>query len=312
MNAFICSAAALVAALTVAAPGAASAQPSRQPDTDQTVPVPRGTQLFVNNFAGEVIVRAWERDQVRVQAEHSSRIRVNIRQADNALRINANSSAGTPSVDYDIRVPAWMPVRVSGPFNYVEVDGTQADIYAENVRGDIRVKGGSGVVNLKTIEGEIRVEDAKGRITVSSVNEGVTLVRPSGEVSAETINGEITFSDARASSVEATTVNGDVRYVGTIAGNGLYRFNTHQGDVTMGLQDQVNATVSVRSYRGEFRSSFPFKADTNGRGRRQTFTIGAGTAQIELESFGGDIQLRRTSELAPEKSKEKTKQKDEG
>jgi DUF4097 and DUF4098 domain-containing protein YvlB len=302
MTALIRDRAALLAALMLAAPGALSAQPSPRPsDTDQTIAVSRGAQLFVNNFAGEVVVRAWDRDQVRVQAHHSGHVRVNIRQADNAVRVSASSSSGAPSVDYDIQVPAWMPVRVNGQFNYVEVDGTQADVYAENVRGDIRVKGGSGVVSLRSIEGEIRAEDSKGRITVSSVNEGVMLVQPSGEVSAETINGEITFTDARASSVDATTVNGDVRYTGTIGDKGLYRFNTHQGDILLGVREPVNATISVRTYQGDFQSSFPFKAENNGRGRRQTFTIGTGEAQIELESFGGDIRLRRASEMAPER-----------
>ena len=301
-----CLAAIFIAAAPIAAT-TAHAQGAQKPDTDQTVPVNRGTQLFVNNFAGEVVVRAWPQDQVRVQARHSSRVRVNVRTAENAVRVNSSSSAGTPSVDYEIRVPAWMPVRVNGQFDYIEVDGTQADIYAENVRGDIRVKGGSGVVSLKSIEGEITTEDTKGRLTVSSVNEGLTLVRPAGEISAETINGEITFTDANPTSVEVTTVNGDVRYTGVIADNGLYRFNTHQGDILIGVQDRVNATVSIRSYQGDFRSSFPFKAENAARGRRQTFTVGTGTAQIELESFGGDIRLMRTREMPADKRKEKNK-----
>jgi DUF4097 and DUF4098 domain-containing protein YvlB len=307
MNSFLrYAAAALIAASTaIVQVAAADAQTSRPPDTDQTVPVTRGTQLFVNNFAGEVVIQGWAQDQVRVQARHSSHIKVNVRSAENAIRITSASSSGTPSVDYDIRVPAWMPVRVNGQFDYIEVNGTQADVYAENVRGDIHVKGGSGVVSLKSIEGEVTAEDTKGRLTVSSVNEGITLIRPSGEISAETINGEITFTDARANSVEVTTVNGDVRYTGIIADNGLYRFNTHQGDVLMGVQDRVNATVSVRSYQGDFRSSFPFKAENTARGRKQTFTIGAGSAQIELESFGGDVRLMRSSEIPPEKKKDK-------
>ncbi|MGE5813097.1 MAG: DUF4097 family beta strand repeat-containing protein [Acidobacteriota bacterium] len=311
MNAFIRYASAALVTAALAIPGGrADAQPARTPDTDQTVPVTRGTQLFVNNFAGEVVVQAWQQDQVRVQARHSSHVRVNVRTAENAVRLSSASSSGTPSVDYDIRVPAWMSVRVNGQFDYIEVDGTQADVYAENVRGDIHVKGGSGVVSLKSIEGEITAEDTKGRLTVSSVNESIALLRPSGEISAETINGEITFTDARANSVEVTTVNGDVRYTGLISDNGLYRFNTHQGDILIGVQDRVNATVSIRSYQGDFRSSFPFKAENTARGRRQTFTVGTGSAQIELESFGGDIRLLRTSEMPPEK-KEKDKSKDE-
>lgn len=283
---------------------------ARPPETDQTLPAARGTQLLVNNFAGEVVVHAWERDQVRVQARHSGHVRVNVRQADNAIRVGSSSSSGVPSVDYDIRVPPWMPVRISGQFNYVEVEGTQADISAETVRGDVRVKGGSGVISLKSIEGDVYAEDTKGRVSVSSVNEGVTLVRPSGEVSAETINGDIRITDARANSAEATTVNGDVRFTGVVADNGLYRFNTHQGDIVMGVQDKPNATVSVRTYQGDFRSSFAEKVADVRRGRRQTFTIGSSGAQIELESFGGDIRLRRIGELPAEKPKEKDKGKD--
>lgn len=307
MKPIFCSSAIAImtAGLALMPPAAASAQPVMQrADTDQTVQVARGTQLFVNNFAGEVVVQAWPQDQVRVQARHSSGVRVNIRPAENALRVNSSSSSGAPSVDYAIHVPVWMSVRVSGQFNYIEVDGTQADVYAENVRGDIRVKGGSGVISLKSIEGDVYAEETKGRLTASSVNENVTLVRPSGEISAETINGEITLTDARANSVEAATVNGDVRYTGVVADNGLYRFNTHQGDITMGVQDRVNATVSIRTFQGDFRSSFPFKAENTSRGRRQTFTVGSGSAQIEMESFGGDVRLMRAGEL-PEKKKNK-------
>lgn len=303
----------VVAALFAAAAwaGPASAQQSqRKPDSDQSVKVARGAQLFINNFAGEVVVHAWNRDEVRVLGQHSSRVKVSIRESENGVRVTSSSSSGTPSVDYDISVPAWMPVRVTGTFNYVQVDGTQADIAAETVRGDIRVKGGSGIITLKSIEGEVYVEDAKGRINVSSVNEGITVVRTSGEISAETINGEITITDAKANGAEATTVNGDVRYSGTIVDNGLYRFSTHQGDILMGVPDKVNATVSVRTYQGDFRSSFAVNAGEVRRGRRQTFSMGSGTAQIELESFGGEIRLRRISEM-PAPRERKHEQDDE-
>lgn len=297
------------AALIAAAwPCAAGAQPgARKPETDQTVAVTRGAQLFVNNFAGEVVVHAWDRDQVRVVGRHASRVKVNVRQMDNAVRVSSGSSSGTTSVDYDISIPAWMPVRVTGQFNYVEIEGVQADVSAETVRGDIRVKGASGIISLKSIEGAVYAEDARGRITASSVNEGVTLVRVGGEVHAETINGEITITESKANSAEGTTVNGDVHYTGTIADSGLYRFTTHQGDILMGVPEKLNATVSVRAYQGDFRSSFAVNAGEVRRGRRQTFTFGAGNAQIELESFGGDIRLRRTSEIPPVRDKAKDK-----
>src|SRR4029453_5316543 len=39
--------------------------PEGSPRTDQTVDVTKGTRLVVSNNAGEVLVRSWDRDQVR-------------------------------------------------------------------------------------------------------------------------------------------------------------------------------------------------------------------------------------------------------
>src|SRR4029450_708861 len=90
-----------------------SSQPARRnrpPDTDETVAVSKGTRLSVSSFAGEVQIRGWERDSVRVQAYHSARSRVTIKPGTAGLSV---SSSGVPgAVDYDISVPARMPVKV--------------------------------------------------------------------------------------------------------------------------------------------------------------------------------------------------------
>ena len=41
--------------------------------TDQTVNVAKGTKLDVNNFAGDVNVKVWDKDAVRVEVNHSDR-----------------------------------------------------------------------------------------------------------------------------------------------------------------------------------------------------------------------------------------------
>ncbi len=47
--------------------------PEGSPKTDQTVDVTKGTRLVLTNNAGEVVVRSWDKDQVRIQATHSAR-----------------------------------------------------------------------------------------------------------------------------------------------------------------------------------------------------------------------------------------------
>src|ERR1700752_1630708 len=47
--------------------------PEITPRTNQEVPVTKGTRLVLNNNAGEVVVRSWDRDAVKVEATHSDR-----------------------------------------------------------------------------------------------------------------------------------------------------------------------------------------------------------------------------------------------
>ena len=53
--------------------------------TDQTVQVAKGTKLDVNNFAGDVNVKVWDKDAVRVEVNHSDRETVDIKQGEQSL-----------------------------------------------------------------------------------------------------------------------------------------------------------------------------------------------------------------------------------
>ena len=76
--------------------------------TDQTVNVAKGTKLDVNNFAGDVIIKVWDRDAVRVEVTHSDRESVDIKQGDQTVTIRSRSTRGGPprSLDYAISVPS--------------------------------------------------------------------------------------------------------------------------------------------------------------------------------------------------------------
>ncbi len=54
-----------------------------------------------------------------------------------------------------------------------------------------------------------------------------------------------------------------------------------------------NAAVSVATFNGEFASEFPVTLTETRKGKRFSFTIGTGSAQMTLESFQGSIELVR-------------------
>jgi hypothetical protein len=182
----------------------ATAPRTGTPQTDETVPVQRGMRLLINNFAGDVVIHAWDKDSVHVTARHQARTRVNIRPGAAALSISASGTMGPQgSVDYDISAPAWMAIRVEGTYDFVTVEGMQGEVSASTVRGDVMIKGGSGIVTAKSVEGEVHVEGARGKITVSSVNEKIAIADTSGEITADSINGGVTMTGMDAKSVDA-------------------------------------------------------------------------------------------------------------
>jgi DUF4097 and DUF4098 domain-containing protein YvlB len=274
----------------------------RATQTDETVTVSRGTRLAIDNDAGEVVIHVWDRDAVRVQARHGGRTRLNIRNANNVVRLSAEGTRGPAgSVDYDITAPAWMPVKVDGPFNDVTIEGIQSDVSIETVRGNIVLKGGSGAITAATIEGEIVVEGTRGTIDLSTVNQGIKVTGASGDITMETTNGSITLASIESSRIEAATINGNVSYDGTLKEKGRYSFATHNGDIVLTVPDTANATFSVRTYNGEFVSSLTLKGPDSTkvkRGKRSIYVLGTGSADVELESFGGTIRLHRAGTAA--------------
>jgi DUF4097 and DUF4098 domain-containing protein YvlB len=291
--------------------------PENSPRSDQTVDVTKGTRLVLSNNAGEVVVRSWEQDKVRIQATHSPRETISAETTDNTLRIRTQRAAGSRGpgsnlVDYQITVPRWMAVNLSGTYLDATIEGTTAEVTVETVHGNARVTGGNGAVSLRSVEGVITVDKASGRVQATTVNEGIRITNVSGEITAETTNGDIFIDNATTSALEAFTVNGEVTFNGTIRDNGAYRLGTHNGDIRVGLGGANNATVFVRTFQGDFTSDFPVQLPEGQNARsgskRFNFTLGSGSARIELQSFGGDIVLARKSITSREEERRRRRE----
>jgi len=289
--------------------------------TDQTVAVAKGTKLSVNNFAGDVIIKTWDKDSVRVEVNNSERETVDIKQADQTLSIRSRSTRGGPprSLDYTISVPAWMAISVNGTYADVTAEGVGGDVSVETTHGDITVRGGSGFISLKSVQGAIVLEKAKGRVEVRAVNEGIRLADINGDLSAESTNGSIILDRIDATNVDLYTVNGNISYDGPVKDRGLYRLTTHNGLIAMPIAERANVTLTARTYNGSVRATFPLPAPPAGsddrerdrRTKRVTLTLGNGSAHVELESFGGAISLRRPGEARPESERRRRERGDQ-
>ena len=265
---------------------------------DTTVPARQGQRLVVDGYAGEIDVKTWARNAVRVEADPPSRTSIEVVSGGGAVTVRSESHRGPPSsIDMTITVPAWMGLDLSGVYTDVTVTGVRAPISVETVQGEVDVTGGEGLVSLRSVQGHVHLKGAKGRIDVHSVNEDVRVSDASGEIVAETVNGEIVLERVDATSLDAGTVNGDVGYDGPIRSGGRYTLSSHNGDVTLAVAEGSSAAVSVSTFNGEFESAFPVTLRETRKGKRFSFVLGSGSAQVSLESFQGTVSLVRPGQL---------------
>jgi DUF4097 and DUF4098 domain-containing protein YvlB len=261
---------------------------------DSTVPAERGQRLEVSSYAGDITVKTWTRNAVRVQADPGGRTTVEIDRSATSVTVRTQGRRGPPSlVDLLITAPPWMALDLSGVNTDISVAGARGPISVETVQGEVDVEGGVGLVSLQSVQGSVSLRGAKGSLEVHSVNEDVLVSGSSGEVTAETVNGGITLSRVDGSSVTASSVNGDLDYDGTIRNSGRYAFSTHNGGITVTVPEGSSAAVSVATFNGDFASEFPVTLTETRKGKRFSFTLGTGSAQMTLESFQGSIELVR-------------------
>ena len=263
--------------------------------TDTVVPVPAGARLDLELMRADVMVRTWDRREVRVVSQPGP---VEVRVTNGAVRVRTASGryggGMMEQVTVQITVPRDVNVGLDGQFLDADLQGMGGEVSVSTLHGTVRLEGGRQYVQLHSLQGSIECTGAEGRIELETNNGSITATRVAGEIRAHSVNGQITLRDAHANSVDAYTLNGGVEYVGTIAAGGEYSLATHAGNVTVAIPERAGVTIEASTFAGAFESDFPLtlqKAESGGR--TVNLSLGDGKAHMKLNSFGGTIRLRR-------------------
>ena len=270
----------LAAAAALAASIAAFSLP---PGSDTTLVVPRGLNLDVANFSGEVLIDAWKKSSLRIRTDHYEQDKVLVTPLDKGLLIKAYSKHQEErGAVIRLTVPEWMNLDISGIHTDVVIAGTEGQVEVETVHGDVLVKGGRRKIKLATVNEDICLSDAVGTIA------------------AETVNGDAYLWRIDSDSVNVSTVNGVIAYEGTVRDKGVYHLTTHNGDISMGIPENASAAVAISTFSGDFESSFPITLTDKRAGTRFQFCVKTCSARVELESFQGTIQIYKSGSVPSE------------
>ena len=276
----------LFAALSIALP---------QQQTDTTFDVRAGGELSVDALNGSVTIDTWDRSAMRVRATHRSNTTIDVDRSGADVRIEADHRGRPEPVSFSITVPRNYHVQIEGVNLSITVAGVQGTTSLENVQGAIQVRDITGAVDIESVSGSVTIENVRGDLDISTINEAIRITGGRGSIAAETVNGSIMMRSVDAVNVDASTVNGIVEYRGPVHDGGRYFLGTHNGAITMTIPEGANARISVDTENGRVESAFNVRVGNIGGGQRggYTFTLGSGSAVVQLESYNGLISLIR-------------------
>ena len=221
------------------------------------------------------------------QASHSAR--VDGRHPDHRQRRQhplARIGRRRASVDYEITAPAWLPVKVERPVHLHRHRRRAERGVRRTVRGDIVVKGGIGVRDREVDRGR---GHRRGREGPHHREFGQRRHPDHRRERRHHRGNDQRRHHAQQSRCEeswtSATVNGDITYEGTSSPAAATASPRTTATSRMIVPETHDATFTVRTYNGDFSSNLPTKAVGEvRRGRRATYTLGNGGAEVELEA----------------------------
>jgi hypothetical protein len=274
--------------------------------------VERGSRIVVRNEFGDIGIVGSDRDTIEAFATNlngSPPASVSISEAssDNkkvlTVRAVESGSDPKPQIKLVVKVPRYAelePIYLRmGNITVSDLDGgaslrtDDGNISVHRVGspggGLVDVKMGSGSVDLSNINGDVRIVGISSNITVKCIK---------GDVAGRVMSGTIAVSNIEGD-VDLNGSSGTLSFTGPIRSAGHYRLNILSGEASMSIPDKVGFTAVLSAYNGHLETDFQFSnasPTSPGRNKRVIGKYGDGTGRIELDSFSGNVHLRKIEE----------------
>ena len=265
----------------------AAAGPMRLEKSFVTTPNPR---VSVTNLRGQVVVKGWDKAQVRaVSGTASGRVEIDaeaVPSSGPAARIQFRTHALDPMVTEDEETTDYtldVPVGAS-----IEIRNRQGRVLIERIQGDTWVESAGGV---------IQITEASGRINARTLGGDIEIIHPSGHVEASSITGSLRFTNPESARIRANTNSGKIVYEGSFAPMGEYILSTYSGDIDLLSPPEASFDLNAKTVKGKLDNTFVLQPKRHAPspalpGTSLLGTHNTGTASVELTSFSGTIRVR--------------------
>ncbi len=294
--------------------GALAAQ--AQEIEEKTFMLAEGGSVSVENVAGDIVIYAWDEEQVKIIATKSAKAFTKKRAAELLEAIDIETSANEEGidivtkfpwwnrldptssvrVDYELWVPLSAKTKAQSVSGSIEIMERNNDVWAKSVSGTIEIERILGDAEVKTTSGAIKITQVKGESIIADTTSGkVTLQEVTGIIEAHSVSGRIKIADSKGVAKSVRTTSGSiwVELKEITESPPDMVLTSVSGDVTLLLPSNISAEIDVQTTSGRISSEFKIMVEGEIEKRRLRGTIGEGDIRITLKTTSGDIALEK-------------------
>lgn len=275
----------------------------------ETRPLDGRGELTVDNIKGSIHVRAWDRDEVRIEGtlgQGVERLEITGDASDLMVRVRYPNRSGlgvfsgndrSEPTDLRLTVPRRISIAIDSVAADVDVEGLGGgELAIDSVSGSVRAVGAPTQADIESVSGDITATLNSDDVDIDTVSGTLTLRgRLGGEVSMETVAGDVDVEahpQSQLRSLSAASVSGDLRVRATLATGGTMEFESVSGDVDLHLPRGTSARLQASSFSGSLNATGArAEKPTHGPGSSLEHRYGTGEGRIEMETFSGDARV---------------------
>jgi DUF4097 and DUF4098 domain-containing protein YvlB len=303
----------------------------------KTLRLGRNGIFDLQNVGGSIVVAGGAGNDVRIEAvkrvrhPNESQARQLLKDIDILMtERNGNVEVRTEyprrnwsgGVDYTVSVPRDADVVLRSVSGDIRVTSLNGELRAESVSGNVVASAVRRIRQAKSISGDVEIVDSEGDEVGGGTVSGDIVARNLKVRTADfqTVSGSLRMTDVESDRANAQSVSGEIDFVGRLARNGRYSFQSHSGNVRVAPTGSQGFTLEATTFSGDVRSDYPLTMqgviaagarppspppplDPNrltppppprpprgpNRGIRGSF--GDGSAMLSLQSFSGNITI---------------------
>jgi hypothetical protein len=280
---------------------------SEEKSLNESWNVAADARIAVENVRGSVTIAGWDKPQVELRGSlgAGSKLLVSGDSGHLGLKVDSGDNGwfGKHGANSDSELTLHVPRNAALEVQVVSADANVTDLAGKSIEvhgvsGTLGVRSAAPEVDVESVSGDVSFaapqSNPNGRAHLQTVSGNINAKNLGGRVKLETVSGDIGLDQAQVQELETGTVSGDVRLHVKPAAHARLHLESMSGDVRVYVPASLSAHVDASTFSGEIHSDFgQVHTKDHGPGSNLDAKVGDGDSSIDMQSFSGDLELRK-------------------